>query len=59
MASRDRTALAYLSLKNLTERTRAALPAPVGAGLAVLGRQVVVALADGRLATVQDGDARP
>ncbi|TGD95429.1 hypothetical protein [Methylobacterium nonmethylotrophicum] len=63
LASRDRTALAYLSLKDLAERTRTALPAPVGAGLAVLGSgrgaHVVVALADGRLATVQDGDARP
>ncbi|AWB21953.1 hypothetical protein DA075_14275 [Methylobacterium currus] len=59
VASRDRAALAYVSLKDLTERARASLPAPVGAGLAVLGRQVVVALADGRLATVQDGDAQP
>ncbi|KMO38493.1 hypothetical protein VQ03_17230 [Methylobacterium tarhaniae] len=59
VASRDRTALAYLSLKDLTERARATLPAPVGAGLAVLGNQVVVALADGRLASVRDGNARP
>ncbi|TNC09233.1 hypothetical protein FF100_27090 [Methylobacterium terricola] len=63
LATRDRTALAYLSLKDLAERTRATLPAPIGAGLAVLGSgrnaPVIVALADGRLATVQDGDARP
>ena len=59
VASRDRAALAYVALKSLTERARVDLPAPVGAGLAVLGNRVVVALADGRLATVQDGDARP
>ncbi len=59
VASRDRTALAYVSLKGLAERARVTLPAPVGAGLAVMGNRVVVALADGRLATVQDGDARP
>ncbi|MGX7704732.1 hypothetical protein [Methylobacterium sp. Gmos1] len=59
VASRDRAALAYVSLKNLSERARATLPAPVGAGLAVLGNRIVVALADGRLAVVQDGDARP
>jgi len=63
LATRDRAALAYVSLKDLAERTRASLPAPIGAGLAVLGSgrnaPVVVALADGRLATVQDGDARP
>ncbi len=59
VASRDRTALAYVALKGLAERARVTLPAPVGAGLAVLGDRVVVALADGRLATVQDGDARP
>ncbi len=59
----DHKALAYLSADTLDERARAALPAPVGAGLAVLGAgrgaAVVVALADGRLASVQDGDARP
>ncbi|GJD65348.1 hypothetical protein [Methylobacterium frigidaeris] len=59
VASRDRAALAYVSLKDLTERTRATLPAPIGPGLAVLGNQVVAALADGRLAVLQDGDARP
>lgn len=59
VASRDRAALAYVALGGLAERARVALPAPVGAGLAVLGDRVVVALADGRLATVQDGDAQP
>lgn len=63
LASRDRTALAYLSTKDLAERARATLPAPIGAGLAVLGSgrgaHIVVALADGRLAAVHDGDARP
>ncbi|AWN46075.1 hypothetical protein DK419_06930 [Methylobacterium terrae] len=63
LATRDRGALAYVSLNDLAERARAALPAPVGAGLAVLGSgrgaQVVVALADGRLAVVHDGGARP
>lgn len=63
LATRDRGALAYVALKDLAERARAALPAPVGAGLAVLGSgrgaQVVVALADGRLAIVHDGAARP
>ncbi|SFU82601.1 hypothetical protein SAMN02799631_02524 [Methylobacterium sp. 174MFSha1.1] len=59
VATRDRAALAYLSLKDLSERARATLPAPVGPGLAVLGNRIVVALADGRLAVVQDGDARP
>ncbi|AWN51663.1 hypothetical protein [Methylobacterium sp. 17Sr1-1] len=59
VATRDRAALAYLSLKDLSERARATLPAPVGPGLAVLGNRIVVALSDGRLAVVQDGDARP
>jgi hypothetical protein len=59
VTTRDRAALAYVSLKDLSERTRANLPAPVGPGLAVLGNRVVVALSDGRLAVVQDGDARP
>ena len=63
LAAGDRTALAYLSADGLKERARAALPAPVGAGLAVLGSghgaAIVVALTDGRLATVRDGDARP
>ncbi|WP_288586237.1 hypothetical protein [uncultured Methylobacterium sp.] len=63
LAAGDRTALAYLSADGLKERARAALPAPVGAGLAVLGSghgaAIVVALTDGRLASVRDGDARP
>ncbi|MET7245134.1 hypothetical protein ABZT49_17400 [Methylobacterium sp. EM32] len=59
VATRDRAALAYVSRKDLSERTRATLPAPVGPGLAVLGNRIVVALSDGRLAVVQDGDARP
>ena len=59
VASRDRAALAFVSLKDLTERARADLPAPVGPGLAVLGNRIVVALSDGRLAVVQEGDVRP
>ena len=45
----DRAALAFVSLRGLAERARAALPAPAGADLAVLGSgrgaHVVVALA--------------
>ncbi|KMO34840.1 hypothetical protein VQ02_18365 [Methylobacterium variabile] len=57
LATRDRAALAFVSLRGLAERARAALPAPAGADLAVLGSgrgaHVVVALADGRLVDVQ------
>ncbi|MFC6774257.1 hypothetical protein [Methylobacterium gregans] len=57
-------ALALVSLKGgVSERLRAALPAPAEHGVAVLGRgagaRILVGLADGRVAVVAPEGARP